>query len=185
MGTEVIAAMSITSTVENISFTLLLGIGSACGIIVGQKIGEGNEDEALEIGKKYLKATVIFGIFSGVLLAATSKILISLFHVNQDVTDIALKNVFIISIFNVFRGANFTIICGILRSGGDTKYTLVIETLSLWLFGIPLAFISGLVLKLPVNIVYLLVSLEEIIKVMFVLKRVMSKKWINNLVKKY
>lgn len=185
MGTDAIAAMSITSTVEKLSFTLFMGIGSACGIIVGHKIGEGNELEAHDIGKKYLKAILVCGILTGILIAASSKLMISLFHFNQDVTAIAFKNVLIFSVFCVFRGINFTGLCGMLRSGGDTKYALAVETSCLWLVGVPLAFLSGMILKLPVHIVYLVVSFEEIIKVLFVLNRVKSTKWINNLAKRY
>jgi putative MATE family efflux protein len=181
MGTEAIAAMSITSTFEKISFTLLMGVGNACAIIVGHKIGESNEDQAYHLGKKYLKAVLVSSIITGALLVLTSKSMISLFHVSPSVKDMAYKNIIIFSIFSIFKGINFTGICGILRSGGDTKYSFAVDTLCLWLVGVPLAFISGMIFHLPVYIVYLIVSFEEIIKMFFVLKRVESRKWINNL----
>ncbi len=78
---------------------------------------------------------------------------------------------------------NSTIIVGILRGGGDTKYALYIDVAALWLIAVPLSYFGGLVLGLPVYLVYLLASSEEFIKLLFGLKRVLSNKWINNVVK--
>lgn len=181
MGTETIASMSITSTFEKIFFTLFIGLGSACGIIIGHKIGERNEKEAYDVAKRYLKVAVLCGILTGISLIATSNLMLKMFHVNTTITNLTLFNIYIFSVFCVFKGLNFIGFCGILRSGGDTRYSFLIETICLWFIGVPLAFISGMIFKAPVYIVYLVVSVEEIIKLVFMLKRVNSRKWINNL----
>jgi Na+-driven multidrug efflux pump len=79
------------------------------------------------------------------------------------------------------RVSNFIIFIGILRSGGDTRYAFIIDAIAVWLIGIPLAFLGGFVLHLPVHWVYLLVMSEELIKFIVVLRRFLSKKWINDL----
>ena len=72
-------------------------------------------------------------------------------------------------------------IVGILRSGGDTRFSLFAEMGGVWLIGVPLAFIGGLVLDLPLFVVYLLVALEEVFKLVVSVTRIRSGKWINRL----
>jgi len=73
-------------------------------------------------------------------------------------------------------------ICGILRAGGDTKFCMFVDIITIWLIGVPLSFISVLVLKLPIHLVIAVVFSEEIIKFITVIKRYKSKKWLNNLI---
>jgi len=73
-------------------------------------------------------------------------------------------------------------IVGILRSGGDTRFSLFLEIGSVWGIGVPLAFIGAVFLKLPVYIVVAMIYFEEVVKLILVLPRFKSKKWIRNLV---
>jgi len=81
-----------------------------------------------------------------------------------------------------FRIFNAILIVGILRSGGDTKFSLFLEMGSVWLVGVPLAFLGALVWGLPVYWVFVLVSLEEILKAAIGIPRLISKKWLRNVV---
>lgn len=78
---------------------------------------------------------------------------------------------------------NLINIVGVLRSGGDTKYSLVLDTVGVWFIAIPLAYLGGIVIGLPVYWVYFLVSIEEVFKFILGIRRFKSKKWINNLVR--
>jgi Na+-driven multidrug efflux pump len=79
------------------------------------------------------------------------------------------------------RVSNLIIFIGILRSGGDTRYALLVEMASIWLIGVPSALIGGFVLHWPVYYVYALVLSEEIVKLAIVVPRFISRKWIHNL----
>jgi len=81
-----------------------------------------------------------------------------------------------------FKIFNTILIIGILRSGGDTKYSLILEMSSVWLYGVPLAFIGAHVLHLPIHWVVALVTSEEVVKAIFGVPRVLSKKWVRNVV---
>jgi Na+-driven multidrug efflux pump len=76
---------------------------------------------------------------------------------------------------------NYINIVGILRSGGDTTFCLLLDTGGVWLVGVPLVFLGGLVFHLPIYWVYALVQVEEVIKLIIGIPRLASKKWINNL----
>ena len=73
-------------------------------------------------------------------------------------------------------------ITGILRCGGDALFAMGAEMCTIWLYGVPMAFLAALVWKLPVYIVILLVRLEDVIKGVILIKRFVSKKWVNNVI---
>jgi len=80
------------------------------------------------------------------------------------------------------RSINFILFIGALRAGGDTRYAMFMELFSIWAIGVPAALIGGFVLRLPVYGVYALVLLEELVKVIIISRRYLSRKWIHNLV---
>jgi Na+-driven multidrug efflux pump len=80
------------------------------------------------------------------------------------------------------RVFNLTNIVGILRGGGDTKFSMYMEMVAIWLIGVPLAFLGGFVWKLPVSGVFALVQAEELSKMVVGFYRMLSRRWIHNLV---
>jgi Na+-driven multidrug efflux pump len=81
-----------------------------------------------------------------------------------------------------FKMFNCINIVGILRSGGDTKAALFLDCTGVWFIGIPMAFIGGLFLHLPIYIVYSMVMVEEIYKFVLGFIRYRKKKWLRNIV---
>jgi putative MATE family efflux protein len=181
MGTAVIASTNISSTVERITWVIFMGLGNACAIMIGNKIGEGNEKEAFLYAKRFIILGPSFAIIAGVLVALNSHYILLAYNISPLVYEYASRNLIVFSIFLWAKVFNFTSIVGILRSGGDTKFCLFLDAAGVWLVGVPLAFLGGLVWHLPVYYVYALVFMEEIFKFIFGLPRILSKKWINNL----
>jgi Na+-driven multidrug efflux pump len=70
---------------------------------------------------------------------------------------------------------------GVLRSGGDTRFSLLLDVGTVWLVGIPMALLGAFVLRLPVYWVAAMVLTEEVVKVVGATHRFLSRKWINNL----
>jgi Na+-driven multidrug efflux pump len=73
------------------------------------------------------------------------------------------------------------VVVGVLRSGGDTRFALLLDAGATWLAGIPLVLIGAFVLHLPLQWVYMLMVTDELIKLFIGLYRLFSKRWINNL----
>ena len=80
-----------------------------------------------------------------------------------------------------FKMFNFVNIVGVLRSGGDTRVCLFIDTSGVWCIGIPMAFLGGLYLKYPIYVVYAMVMFEEAYKAVVGYIRYRQKKWLRNL----
>jgi Na+-driven multidrug efflux pump len=68
---------------------------------------------------------------------------------------------------------------GVLRSGGKTRYTLILDLIGTWGIGIPLGLISAFVFKWNILLVYTAICIEEIIRLALGLMKVKSKDWIS------
>lgn len=182
MGTGIIAAMNIASTIEKLSLVLFFGIGNACAIMVGHKIGENKALEAQRDAGKLLVLGPAIGVVAGLILVLTYGVFLSLFHVSGDVKHSAGQILIVMALLMPIRIFNLIMIVGITRAGGDTRFSLLMEITPLWLIAIPLAAVGGLYFKLPILPVYLLAGTEEFIKAALGLKRFFSRKWIHNVV---
>jgi len=92
----------------------------------------------------------------------------------------AQKILLIMGLFLWARFMNNILIVGILRSGGDTTYSMILETCSVWLVGVPLAFAGALWWNISIYWVYIMISLEELIKIYFGMIRVNSNRWVKD-----
>jgi len=182
MGTNIIAARSVMETVESLAFTLLIAISNASAILIGKELGASLFERAIQTARRLLILNVSIAILMGVFIFFIREPILIFFNVSEEVK-ILIKQVLLITAFFIpVKTINLMNIVGILRAGGDTKYSFFVEVGTLWGFGIPIAFITGLILKFPFPIVYLFSLGEECIKAVIMLRRYKSKKWAKNVV---
>ena len=181
MGDNAVAAITISSTIEELVMVLWFGLSSATAVILGNELGAGKLSEAEDHAAKFCTICVVMSVLMMGILLLMRRPLLSLFAVGPEVEDLTLKILGVLIIVFIPKMLNTIIVVGILRSGGDTKWCLFIDTSGVWLVGVPLAFLGALVWHLPVYIVYFLVCIEEIYKSVFGLWRVKRKKWLRNI----
>jgi putative MATE family efflux protein len=181
MGTISFAAMNIVGTIEQIAFVLFFGISSATSVLVGNNIGAGREDKAHTYAGRSLYIAAIGGLVIGVLLQLAKIPALSLYKVSPEVIHNAGNIINVMTFFIWIRVSNMTIIVGILRAGGDTRYSLFLDGIIIWIIGVPMAYLGATVFKFPVYFVYLCAMSEEVAKWILGLYRYSSRKWINNL----
>ena len=93
-----------------------------------------------------------------------------------------LKYMLLINTYYVMGAAvNTTLIAGVFRAGGDTRFGLICDTIDMWCYAVPLGFIAAFVFKLPVLWVYFLLCTDEFVKWPWVIKRYRSGKWLKNI----
>jgi len=117
----------------------------------------------------------------GVLLFFFAGNIFQLYKVSPEVVANAKAILTVMSLAMWIRASNHVIIIGILRSGGDTKFSLILDGMVIWLVGVPATAIGAFVLHLPIHLVYALTLSEEIVKASVGLWRYFSKRWINDL----
>ena len=180
MGTNFAAAVQVVKSISSLVLTLLFGLSSATSAIIGNEIGAGREENAYDYSIILLKVAVISGIIIGAIVFIFSPFILQ--HVNEKSYPLA-KEVVKAEVFVIFvKAISLQLLVGILRSGGDTLWTMFVDLIPLWFIAIPITYFSGLHLGFPVVIVYLLSCSDEVIKIFPCVWRLKSKKWINNLV---
>ena len=181
MGTASFAAMNIVSTIEQVGFVVFIGISNATSVLVGNRIGAGKEDEAFLYAGRSIGLGIVGGLLIGIILQFVKDPILSLYKVSPEVIVNAGFLINVITFFLWVRVNNMTIVVGILRAGGDTRFSLFVDGIIIWLVGVPMAYIGAFVLHLPVYFVYLCAMSEEATKWLLGVSRYRSRKWINNL----
>ena len=181
MGTSEVASITLTYPIQSLSIGLFAGVSSAAGIMIGNKLGLGENGLAFKYSKKFIKMGIIGSAVFGVLLVACSNLYISVFNISTDVRECTFKLLVMFSIVLWIKVSNMIIGGGILRSGGKTKYTLYLDIIGTWGIGVPMGFISAFVFKLPIHWVYLIISGEEVVRFIIGIKMMNSRKWMDDL----
>jgi putative MATE family efflux protein len=183
IGTDAIAAVNINATIEELMFVLFIGLGNACAVMVGNKIGAGEKEIAFEYGRRFLIIGVTVAVLGGAFVFSLRELVISrLPEISSSAADNLRGLMFVFAVSAWLKMVNFILFIGTMRAGGDTRYAMFTELFSIWAIGVPAALIGGFVLHLPVYGVYALVLLEEAAKAVIVLRRYLSRLWIHDLV---
>jgi MATE family, multidrug efflux pump len=181
IGTPSIAAMNIVGTVDNLALVPFFGLSSAAAIISGHKIGAGETEEAyLAVGKTLGITAMVSAVVTGLVLALKTPI-IGLYKITPDVALYTNRALVILAAWMVVRSQNMILVVGMMRSGGDTRYSLLLDGVIIWILGVPMAILGGFILHLPVYWVYFMVMSEELTKCILGLRRYFSRKWIHDL----
>lgn len=183
IGTEATAAIQVVKSISNLVFTLVFGLSSGTAAIIGQEIGAGNEENAYKYGVELLKISLVIGTAVALFVYAICPVVLILMKVDSAIYPLARQIVFSEGILIIIKTTGTLFIVGVLRAGGDTLWTMFADLIPLWTFAIPLTYIAGLKLGLPVALVYLCSGSDELLKMPFCIQRLKSRKWINNLVK--
>ena len=182
MGVETMAALNMTKSLEGIIYVAFIGLSSSSVVLVGRSIGRGDTEEALETGKKIFKATLILGGINCIIVLSVIEIFLSYYNVSLEVKEISRSMLRYYSILCALRGSATVCLTGIMRSGGDTKFGMWADLLTLWGLSVPLTIYGGLYLGLSPVVVYLFSKIDVVAKFIIGSRRLHSGKWIKNLV---
>jgi putative MATE family efflux protein len=182
IGTDSIAAINVNATIEELGFVVFLGLGNACAVMVGNRIGAGRKDEAYEIVRRVIIMGMIFAVLVGLSIILLREAVVGLYDLSPSGENNVRWLLLVMASTLWIRMFNFSTFIGALRAGGDTRFALIMEICSIWLIGVPAAYVGAFVLHLPVYLVYLMVMLEEVAKAFVSSWRFRSRKWIHDLV---
>ncbi len=181
MGTDAVAANSFVVVVRNFGTILCFGMASAGGILLGNVIGEGKLEEARADAGKLMKLTVLTGAIGGLIVLAATPFVLKYATLTENAMHY-LKYMLLINTYYVMGAAvNTTLIAGVFRAGGDSRFGFICDTIDMWCYAVPLGFLAAFALKLPVLWVYFLLCTDEFVKWPWVIRHYRSGKWLNNI----
>ena len=181
LGTEATAAASVTGVVMQLIQCLGHGLASGSGIMIAGLLGNNELEKAKEYGHRFWRVSIWCG-FINVGLICVFGPLAYYFYVLEPLAKSYLVKMLIFSAFYLFAFAFNTIYtCGVFPAGGDSMYDAISVFFATWCFALPLAFIGCFVFHWPVMLVYIVMRIDEIVKVPFIPRRIRKYIWLRNL----
>lgn len=181
LGDDVVAANSIVSVVRNLGSVVCFGLGSATGIILGPILGAGHIEEAKEKSKTFFKLSFISGILGGLVVLGITPFTVGIAKITELSKEYLHFMLLVNTVYITGASVNTTLIVGVFRAGGDSRFGFICDTIDMWVYALPVGFLAAFVFKLPVKIVYILLCTDEFVKWPWVLKNYFSYKWAKNI----
>ncbi len=185
LGTETVAANSISNVVFNFVTVFIFGLSNATAVIIGNTIGEGRNEKAKEYARTIGVLSILMGLMAAGVIQVIKPVVVDFYNVSELTKSIAIDLMSVTSIIVIFQALGVNLMMGVLRGGGDAKFVLINDIIFMWVVAIPLGFISAFVLKWPVAAVFFIVKSDEIIKSIISVIRVLSGKWVRNLTRDF
>lgn len=184
LGSDAVAANSLATVVRSFGTILCFGLANAGGILLGQKMGEGKLEETRADGRRVLWLTVAAGAVGGVIVLIARPFVL-MYAGGGNFTQTALDYLSVMLLINSYYvmgcAVNTTLIAGVFRAGGDSRFGLICDAITMWVYAVPVGFFAAFVLKLPVLWVYFILCLDEFVKWPAVIHRYRSGKWLKNI----
>ena len=184
LGTDAVAANSIANIVKNLAACFCMGLGNGGGIMVGNELGAGKPDTAREYGGRLCRLAVASGIVSGLILLACSPLILRVANLSTVSREYLQGMLLICAYYMIGRSVNGVTISGIFCAGGDSRFGLYCDCITMWCIIVPLGLIAAFILKLPVLAVYFVVSLDEFVKIPAVYRNYKKYRWVRDLIVK-
>ena len=181
IGKEFVSANAITMVVQQLSTVFIQGISNASSIITGHTLGAGDTERAQRQGVTFLGLGTVIGVLAGGLIMILSWPVINCYNVTGETKAIAEQLMLAVGFIVIFQSMNSILTKGVLRGGGDTKFLMIADILFLWAASVPLGALAGLVWHLPAFWIYTLLKIDQIIKAVWCVFRLSSKKWIKRI----
>jgi len=181
LGTDMVAANSFTSLVRNFGTALCFGVATGGGILLGQQMGKGSLEKAEKSARVLMKLTVISGVIGGLIVLAAMPFVLSFANLTETGKGYLRGMLWINTYYVMGQAVNTTLIAGVFRAGGDSRFGFICDTIDMWAYAVPLGFLTAAVLKLPPMWVYFLMCTDEFVKWPWVIGHYRSRKWLRNI----
>ena len=186
LSSDMVAANSVVTVVRNLGTVMCFGTANAAGIVLGKTLGENRLTEAKVYAKRFVGMAVWTALIGGAAILLLRPAVMGFMHlVVRDVTPRAVEYLNLMLYINAYYimgiSLNTMLICGIFRSGGDVRYGLVCDAVSMWVYAVPVGLLCAFVLKLPPMWVYFILCLDEFVKLPVNFWYYKKQKWVRNI----
>lgn len=180
-GLDIVGAMNICNNVNNVFMTLGLSLGNAIAIIIGQLLGAKEYDKAYDTGVKLLVFSLFVSIITSLLMVSSGLLIPNIYKTTETIKQMAFSFIIIAAIgmpINTFNTSSYFMI----RSGGKTFLTFLFDSFFSWVVRLPLAFCLVNFTNLGILMIFLLVTLSDLIKSPLAVIIIKTKIWLKTII---
>ena len=179
-GLEVVSAVNISSTVSNLFYCSFFAMGATVSIIVGQLLGAGETERAVDEDRKLIVFAIILCSLTGAVMAAVAPLVPQIYNTTDSVKALACDLLIISACMmpmDAFTNASYFT----LRSGGKTFITFLFDSGFVWVICVPTAFVLSRFTGIPIIPMFITVRCLDLIKCVIGFILIKKRKWVHNL----
>ena len=180
MGSAAVAANSVAQVARQLATVVAFGLSSATAIYLGKTIGEKKFEHAKAYAHRFLLLSVVMGAIGGVIILVAAPVTAALLSLTPAAKSYLKFMFFVMSYFVIAQSFNTTMVVGTFRSGGDTRFGLIMDVATMWGCSILFGFLAAFVFHCGVPVVYIILMSDELIKVPITWIRYRSYKWLKD-----
>lgn len=184
LGSSVVAANSVVQMARQLSMVVGFGIAAATAIMIGKAIGEGRKDIAESYGKKFTMLGFLCGLGGAAVILLLRPLIMWGMGFEAEASHYLELFLYMMSAYVIGQSLNTTWVVGVFRSGGDTRFGMILDMSTMWFGSILFSALAAFVFHLPVPVVYAILLSDEFIKVPFCLWRYRKKTWLKDVTRK-
>ena len=181
MGSDAVAANSVTTITRSMMLCLTRGISGGAGIMIGNLLGAGKLEQAKDYGRRLTRLAIAMGICTGCTLMAISPLIVRLVGFGETVSGYIQTMMLFCGVNVMFQAVNNTVLDGIFCAGGDARFDMLGNIGAMWCFSVPMGFMAAFWWKLPPMAVYCIVNMDEIVKIPAVYHHYKKYRWLRNI----
>lgn len=181
LGKDAVSSYTISVIVRTIIASLCWGVAAGSGIVIGGLLGSGELDEAKELGGKYMRLSIWVGIASGILILCVTPFVMKTAVLSEAASGYLKVMLLMAAYYVIGNSFNSMIMTGILPAGGDTKFGMYCDLITVWCLVIPLGAVFAFIIEAPVPVVFFILTLDEFAKMPAVIRQYRKYRWVKNL----
>lgn len=180
LGSAAVAANSVAQVARQLAQVVGFGIAAAAAIMLGKAIGANEPERAERDSKRFIWISIVSGAFGAVVVLIARPISMATLNLSDQSRDYLSFMMFVMAYFVVAQTYNSTMVVGIFRAGGDTRFGLALDVGTMWFLSIPFGALAAFALGWNVYIVYAILMVDELVKLPLTTWRYRKKIWLKN-----
>ena len=180
LGVTMTSANAIADVVLSLAMIFTNGLSNGACVVIGKSVGAKEYDKTRSYSNTIQVMFAIIGVCVAALLLSIRTFPPMLYNVSQETRDLATTFLTIGAITHIGTCYHAACFVGINRGAGDGKFVMKVDMICGWLVVLPLTFLTGFILKLPLPVVYLCTRIDQCFKWIIAFFRLRGDKWIRN-----
>lgn len=180
LGSAAVASNSVAQVARQLAQVVVFGIANATAVYLGKTIGERKFDYAKAYAKRFIRLALIMGCCGACVILICAPIANTFLVLSPEAKEYLYMMFGVMSYFVIAQSVNTTLVVGVFRSGGDTRFGLILDVSTMWGFSILLGAVAAFFLHASVPVVYIFLMSDELVKLPLTLKRYRSYKWLKD-----
>ena len=181
MNDTTLAANAVSTSLYQVLKVMSIGASSTTGIIIGKTIGTGNIEKIKEYTRTLQWIFLGIGLITSILLFVLRFPILSLYDLTEETKQLANSYILVLCVTGIGTAYEMPVLTGIVRGGGDAKFVLYNDLISIWGIVLPLSFLAAFVFGWSSTAVVFCLNFDQIFKCGAAAIKVNRYNWIKKL----